>query len=274
MSIANNTDSILKILKELNDSTCFNVYIPSLQKEATFKQLNTEQLKQILETITDSSTLNNNFNQIFLKIIKENLVSEDINAENLNIYDVHYIALHIRLNSLSEKYISYFSEDEIETYNLIDSKYEIDLQRLIESKSVNNIPDEEIVDKQIKITCQTPTVQNEIEYLNFFNELIKTSIIKDIQKIIGEIFVYEIAKSIKTVTINNETIVFNDIPFSKKIEIVNQLPTTTTKLIITYIEKYKTALYDLYSVDIETEINGEKLVLQKQLQYNANLFNY
>jgi len=272
--MSKNIDNILKYLKDLSLATTFKVQIPSLQKEATFKQLNTEQLKQLLETVADNATFNINFNTIFLNVLKDNLIDTDININDLNIYDVQYIALHTRLNGLSETYTAYFSDEEIEEYNLTDSKYEVNLRRLLDSRVINNILNEEITENEIKVICQTPTVQDENEYLKFFNSIIKASILKDFKKIVGDIFIYEIVKSIKTVSINNENIDFKTLPFDKRIQIVNQFPTTLTSKIITYIEKYKSALYDLYLIEIETEVEGNKILLQKQLPYNANLFNY
>lgn len=272
--MAENIENILKYLKDLSIAASFKVVVPSLQKEATFKQLNTEQLKQLLETITDNATFNINFNTTLLKIIKDNLINTDINVNELNIYDIQYIALHTRLNGLSETYTAYFSDEEIEEYNLTDSKYVVNLRRLLESRKINNISSEEIIQDQIKVVCQTPTVKDENEYLKFFNDIIKTSILKDVQKIVGEIFIHEIVKSIKLVSINNEIVDFKSLSFDKKIEIINQFPTTLTSKIITYIEKYKSALYDLYLIEIETDVEGNKLILQKQLPYNANLFNY
>lgn len=272
--MSDNINNVLNYLKDLSVATSFKVLIPSLQKEAAFKQLNTEQLKQLLETVTDNSTFNINFNTTFLKILKDNIISTDINIDELNIYDVQYIALHTRLNGLSEIYTAYFSDEEIEEYNLIDSKYEINLRNLLNNRIPNNILSEEIIEDQIKVVCHTPTVQDENEYLKFFNDIIKTSILNDLQKIIGNIFIYEIVKSIKSVSVSNEIIDFKNLPFTKRIEIVNEFPTTLTSKIITYIEKYKSALYDLYVIEIETEVDGNKLILQKQLPYNANLFNY
>lgn len=272
--MTDNIDSVISYLKDLNLTKSFDVTIPSLQRQATFKQLNTQQLKQILETITENTAFNNNFNLVFLNILKENILTSDIQINNLNIYDVYYLALQMRLNSLSEIYTAYFSEEEVETYNLTDTKYEINLKRLINSKVINNISDEEISESNINIICQTPTIQDECDYIDFFNNLVKTLITKDIQKIIGEIFIYEIVKSIKSANINGVSINFTTIPFDKRINIVNQLPTSLTSKIITFIEKYKSTLYDLYLVEIETEIENNKFYIQKQLQYNANLFNY
>jgi hypothetical protein len=272
--MTNNIDSAITYLKDLNASKSFEVIIPSSQKPVKFKQLNTQQLKQILETITDTTVFNNNFNYIFLNILKQNILTADIEIKDLNIYDIYYLALQIRSNSLSETYTSYFSEEEVEAYNLTDTKYEINLKKLLNSKTIRNVLNEEIIEDNINVICQTPTVQNENDYMDFFNNLVKTSIIKDVQKIIGEIFIYEIVKSIKSVNINGTSINFNDVPFESRIKIVNQFSTTLTTKIITFIEKYKAALYDLYLVEIETEIEGSKFFIQKQLQYNANLFNY
>lgn len=272
--MSNNIDNVLKFLKDLSVSTSFNVTVPSSNKELTFKQLNTEQLKQLLETIADTAAFNNNFNITFYKILKENLLTPNINIEDLTVYDTQYIALQIRANSLSDKLTVYFSDNEIQNYQLPGIKHEINLKEFLKHKSLNSIADEAVSENGVYVTCKVATVKDENDFIKYFTDNLNTFLDKDLQNVVGEIFLYEIVKSIKDVTINDIKTNFSSLTFTDRIEIVKQLPTTLTGKIINYIERYKQALYNLYLVDIQTEVQGQTIVLQKELRYNATLFNY
>jgi len=272
--MANNIDNVLKFLNDLSVSTSFNITVPSSNTELTFKQLNTEQLKQLLETIADNSAFNNNFNIVFYSILKNNLLTPNIDINNLTVYDAQYIALQIRANSLSEKLTVYFTDDETQTYQLPSNKHEINLKEFISHKKLNPILEETITENSVLLTCKTPTIKDENDFIKYFTSNLNTLLDKQLQNVIGEIFLYEIVKSIKDTTINNIKTDFSEITFKDRVEIVKQLPTTLTGKIINFIEKYKQSLYDLYLVDIQTEVQEQKIILQKELPFNATLFNY
>lgn len=272
--MSNNVDNVLKYLKDLSVSTSFNITIPSSGKELTFKQLNTEQLKQLLETIADTAAFNNNFNIVFYKILKENILTPNVDINDLTTYDTQYIALQIRANSLSETLTIYFTDNEIQNYQLPGSKHEINIKELLQHKKLNCIPDEIISENGVYVNCKVSTVKDENDFIKYFTDNLNAFLDKNLQNVVGEIFLYEIVKSIKDVTINDIKTTFSSITFRDRIEVVKQLPTTLTGKIINYIEKYKQALYDLYLVNIETNVQGQTIILQKELRFNASLFNY
>lgn len=269
-----NIDNILEYLKNLSISTSFSVVIPSNNTELTFKQLNTEQLKQILETIADNSAFNNNFNTVLYNIFKDNLITQNVDVNGLTIYDAQYIALQIRANSLSEKLIVYFTDEEVKSYQLPGDKHEINLKELINHKKLNHISDESILENNVTVTCKMPTIKDENDFIKYFTDNLNKFLDKQLQNVVGEIFLYEIVKSIRDVTINNTKTNFSELAFKDRVEIVKQLPTTLTGKVINFIEKYKQSLFDLYLVDIQTEVQGQTIILQKELQFNATLFNY
>jgi len=272
--MAENIENILNYLKELGIATSFSVQIPSTNNIVTFKQLNTEQLRQLLETITSTATITNKFNTVFLKILKDNLLTEGTNIDDLTIYDIQYLALQMRVNSLSDKLTIYFTEEEIDAYQLPNASYELDLKEFINSKKLNVVPNELVTENNIQIICQVPTAKDEGAFLKHFTNNIETVLKKDLEDLVGEIFIYEIVKSIKQITTNETTIIFENLSFTDRAEIVKQLPTSLTGKIITYIEKYKQALYNLYLVNIDVQAQNTSFTLQKELQYSATLFNY
>jgi hypothetical protein len=271
------TDSInnvLNFLKELNTTSTFTVVIPSTNQELIFKQLNTEQLKQILETIADTTIFNNNFNVTFYKILKANILTQGVNVDDFTIYDAQYIALYMRINSLSEKYTVYFTQDEVQAYELFGNKHEILLKEVVDSKKLTDLQEHVVSENNISITCKVPTLRDENDFIKHFTGKLKTLVNQEIETVVGEIFLYEIVKSIKNITINNTVTEFPALTFNDRVEIVKQLPTLITSKIITYIEKYKQALYDLYLVNIQAQTQNQTIILQKELQYNGTLFNY
>jgi hypothetical protein len=270
----NTFDNVLNYLKDLSESKSFKILIPSLQVEATFKQLNTEQLKLILGTITDTSSIVNRFQIILYNIVKENLIEKNIDIDQLTTYDFYYIALQIRINCLSENYTVLFTENEIEIYQLPILEYVANLREVLSQKQIKNILGETFIENDISVLCAPTTIKNEIEFVSFFDNNLKALANSDMQKVIGEIFIYEITKSIKQITLNHEVIDFYTLTFEQKIALVKQLPVTLTSKIIRYIENYKQTLYDLYLIQIETINDNNTVIFQKELQYNATLFNY
>lgn len=272
--MAENMQNILNYLKELNVALSFTTVIPSTNKTITLKQLNTDQLKRLLETIADSATITNKFNYTFFDILKENTLTQDINIDDITIYDAQYLALQMRINSLSEKLTIYFTEEEIESYQLPGTSHEINLKEIVANKKLNVIPDEVIIEGSIKVTCQVPSIKDENIFTKYFAENLEVLSKKDLDNIIGEIFIYEIVKSIKDVNINEIETDYTNLTLINKASIVKELPTTLTSKIVSFIEKYKQALYDLYLVNIEVQTQNNTFLLQKELQFSHTLFNY
>lgn len=268
--MSQNVDNILSFLKDLSVATSYKLTVPSNNKEITLKHLNTEQLKELIETVTDTVVINNNFDAVFYNILKSNILTSDINVDDFTIYDVYYIALQTRISCLSEIYTIHFTEQEVQTYKLPTNKHKINLKEILNSKQLNSIANETITENHINITCKVPTVKDECDYIKYFADNLNTLLDKELQNVVGEIFIYEIVKSIKDIFINDTLVDFSSLSFKDRVDVVKQLPSTLTGKIITFLEKYKQALYELYLVDIQFQT----LILQKELQYNATLFNY
>jgi hypothetical protein len=272
--MSQNINGILNTLKELSVTASFKVYVPSLSQDILFKQLNTEQLKRLLETIAYTATVTNKFNLAFYDILKENLLSTEINIDNLTLYDAQYIALQIRANCLSDNLTIYFTDEEVEMHQLPDDKYEINLRDILNDKQFYIIPEESITDGSISVSCRPPTLKDENIYIKYFVDNLDNLLDQKIQNVIGEIFLYEVVKCIKDITTNGTTTDLTNMPLENKVSIIKELPTTLTGKIISYIEKYKQALYELYLLTIQIKTENQTISFQKELQYNAALFNY
>jgi hypothetical protein len=114
----NNVQDVLQLLKELDLTSSFEVYIPSLKKNVKFKQLNTEQFKRLLKTVVDSPIYNSEFIITANNIIKENCLEKDISTTNFNILDKLLIFIKMRIESVSPDFTFNLSKEEIAEYNL------------------------------------------------------------------------------------------------------------------------------------------------------------
>ena len=103
---------VLQLLKDLDQTNSFEVYLPSLQRSAPFKQLNTEQLKKILKTIIDSPIHNTEFTITFNSIIRDNILDDSVNVEELNVFDKTLILIKTRIESISPEYTFTLNDEE------------------------------------------------------------------------------------------------------------------------------------------------------------------
>jgi hypothetical protein len=116
-----NTDDILKMLKDIESTFSYSVYIPSLKKEVNFKQLTTEQLKTLYKTTINRAILNLEFNTNFNNIIKENCLDVEVDINKLTIYDKIFIFVKTRIECLSPDIKFYLNEDEKDELNTTDN---------------------------------------------------------------------------------------------------------------------------------------------------------
>jgi len=91
------SDLLASIIEEQTFST-----VLTNEKECTFKQLNTSQLKDLVKTVVDSPLTQAVFNTAISKIMKDSLQTEGVNILNLNIFDRLIFILETRINSLSD----------------------------------------------------------------------------------------------------------------------------------------------------------------------------
>jgi hypothetical protein len=273
MSTTNDFNDIVKILQELNTINGFEVYIPSLEKNIKFKQLNTEQLKKLLKTVIDSPIYNTQLILTFNEIIKENCL-EQINVDKLTILDKHIFLLKTRIESISSDYTFTFSEKDIAEYNLSSENYTINLNSIYDN-FINNLPDVKSQTynyETFTITCSLPTleIENKLEQELHQYVKLKISTPDELRSALGDTFINEITKYISELKINEQNIDLNTYDFKSRIQIIEQLPTNTLSNVLKYIENYKTIISSLFNCSIITE-NG--IEFTKELPQDATFFN-
>lgn len=262
----------LSALKELDQTTGFDTFIPSLQKEIKFKQLTTEQLKSILKTVVDSPIYNSRFITSFNNIIKENCLDESVNINKLNIYDKLLILFKTRIESISPEFVFQFSDEEIKENNLTftgEAKKTINLKEHLEEflkKEYVFLP-EVIEYESCSLTCNLPTIdtENKLEKELHKNIKIEVESTDELREIIGETFINELTKYITDITIGENKLDLSSLDFKNRVKVVEQLPTNIVNKVLKYIESYRSKIKELTSINISG--------INKDIPSDASFFN-
>ena len=251
MSTSLDVKDILSLIKDLDNNTNFNLYIPSLQKEIGFKQLTTEQLKRILKTVIDSPIYNTEFTLTLNSIIKENCLDKEINTENFTVYDKMLILFKTRIESISTELTLNFTDEEKDQFKGIEDSKVINLAEHFNSFIEKNISFQEETFELNKciLVCNLPTIQteNKLEKELHKNTKLEVSTTEELRNIVGETFINELVKYISQITVNEKTIDLIALPFKTRINIIESR-TETLERKVNYYEE--TILYYINPIKI------------------------
>lgn len=226
--MSENITDILKQLEKLNETTGISVYVPSLGKAIRFKNINLKQQKDLLKSSIDDTLTRLSFTTKFYSIIKENAI-DYIDVSKLLVIDRLAIAIALRSSGLSSAYGS------------------IDLNNLtkqIQATAIDTSALKATVESQgLTINLEAPTlgVDNDISLTTIAK--LKNISERDVKTQIGELFVHEIVKFIRSITFKTEdgeqTVTFTNLNTDNKISITEKLPSTATSKILDFIKAYR-----------------------------------
>jgi hypothetical protein len=229
--MSTNINDILKQLDSLNESTGIDVYVPSLKKTVKFKNLNLKQQKDLLKSSVDETLTKLSFIVNFFNIIHDNIIDK-IDVNSLYAFDRSAIAIALRANGLNNEYTSGTT-----TINLLDVIKELS------AIPVTDVFTTSIETNDISIDLEVPRLGYDRDISNLTINKLKTIQDRDIKSLVGELFVYEIIKYIKTVTFKlptgNQAIPFNTLKIDEKISIIEKIPSTLTNKILQFIKTYR-----------------------------------
>lgn len=256
--------TVLTLLNELDQSTSFNVYLPSLQRNAPFKQLTTEQLKRILKTIIDVPLYNTEFILTVNSIIKENCLETDLDTNNLTVLDKQIILFKTRIESVSSNYTFEFNNEK-STVSLSDKLTNfLEKQIIFEPETFSN--------NSYSVICSLPTLitENKLEKELHQNVAFTINTPEELRNAIGETFINEITKFITSITLNLTPIDLSTYSFKDRIKIVERLPISLINDVIKYIEKYRNLVKDLYSFELKL---SDDTIIEQEILQDASFFN-
>ena len=263
---------VLNILNRAQESFGYEIFIPSLQKTVMFRQINTNQQKRLLKSIIDNPAYNTEFIFTFKQIIEENCI-EKLDFNQLTIYDKLIIALTMRSMSIGDDYEVHFTTDDKQKVNLV-----LSLKALCDKAIAEiNVTSATISDEQgkIQIKCDIPTIWDEYKLENELHKNVKSNIQTDneLRETLGEVFINEIVKFTRTLTIKNENdelieIDMQSMPFKDRIKIIGDLGAKLTKEILKYMKKVNEEFAKVTIVKLDH--NGK--TYEERLKIDASFF--
>jgi hypothetical protein len=227
-------DTVVKQQSITAPNTDGNIY--------SFQTLTANQLKELVQTLVDKSLTNLSFNSALYKIIEQNLIKEPETkpAEKFNLIDVTLFLLSARSQIISEKIYMVGEEDKALEINLQDLiKKLLDYIRTTTPENIeSNVIETENIKAVIGIPfMRTETLTNNQIYKNLnLSEETKNS---EVETFVGNAFIAEITKWIKTLQIEEKVLDYDNLPFNSKVKILESLPATLVEKILDYIEKTK-----------------------------------
>jgi hypothetical protein len=249
--MSSNVSDILKQLDSLNQTTGIDIYIPSLTKKIKFKNLTLKQQKDLLKASVDETLTKLSFIINFYSIIRENLIDPSIDINTLYTFDRSAIAIALRSNGLDD---TYKSEENI-----------LNLNDLLKSIPIITIDQQKL---KTALTVQNLSVDLEAPHLNTDRDVslaalskLKNLQEKDVKTLVGELFIHEIVKFIRTVTFKTETddktISFSDLKIEDKISIIEKFPSTLTNKVLEFIKNYRELEAKFTTIgDTNIEVDG------------------
>jgi len=234
--MSNNVSDFISKLEKLNNEKV-DVFIPSRNKTVKVKPLNIKQQKDLIASALDGIKGALNYNKTINQIILDNSGLSD-----LKIYDKLPFCISLRTQALGSKIRS--SEDNI-----------VDLEDTLEN--IKNTPfklkDKSTIKyENLKVSLKIPTLQEEISLISKCEDLFSGG--SDVTKeAVGILYLFEIAKYITEVAIDDEIIDMSEIKIQEKIDLIENLPLS----IYTELTKFAESLTS-YEEQIIT-INDEQV---------------
>lgn len=242
-------EDFLKLINEVNSSETFDITFTN-GTTLTFKELTTNQLKSLVKAIVDSPLTQAEFNNTLFDIMKDSCVNKDVNFADYNVVDRLIFCLTTRIHSLSET-LTLVTEKK--TYNV---KLKEILKNLIETIQIKSesFKDGTTTKGNITLTYGLPTLRVE-EQLNrelYKDKNINVDTADELRKLLGEAFINEIAKSVKTAMFKDNVLDFSSQNFKSRLHILEQLPALAVQEVITFIEIYKKEIENALRLDEST----------------------
>lgn len=269
-----NIQDILTQLDRVNSSYSYDVWIPSLGKDVSFKEMTTAQQKRIIKSIIDSPVYNSEFIKACYTIIKENCDDKTIEVDKFTIIDKLLILLKMRSVSIGNE-MTVKIKSKISKGTEVKSKVNLEKIYTDSVKIVKNISPIVIEKDKFKIECSVPNILSEYNIEKYIQnkhgeEEIKTN--AQLRKNVGEKFITELSKYINKLTIEDTEIVFEDISWKDKINILEKLPSKIMEDVYMYIETITKEIKKITIIDKTITINGEAEAVKQELDINPGFF--
>ena len=234
---------ILNVVQRQKTAYASNYWVPSLEKDVKFCEINTSQQKRLIKSIVDSPVYNTEFIQTFRDVLRENC-TDDVDIDELTVIDKLLLALGLRISCVGNMIDLEIQPDPEEEPKAVP----VDLMKVYDSakKALTNIKAEMFEDKLFVVECNVPTIGTEYRLEREFrvdNENIEIETNKELRDTIGEAFIDEVVKYVSDVSLKSgdgiTEITWNKFNFADRIQVVESFSTSLLKDIISFINNVK-----------------------------------
>jgi hypothetical protein len=234
------------LLNELVDEQTFDLELTD-GSVVKCKSLTTAQLKDLIKAVVDSPITQSRFNSAATKIFKDSV--ELPSGYTPTVVDRLLFLFETRINSISPTIALTNSDDKRVDVDLIKIGAELS-NTIKENQNLFHVKTFE--EGKFFLTVATPTLfaeeqLNEEVYATFEADMTDND---SIRNVIADMFIYEIAKYISSLTLDGRTTLdFTKTSFQERVNVLQKLPVALTQKIVEYIEKQKSLLDQHLIVD-------------------------
>ena len=245
-----NFNEAVNILDNLSkESFTSEVWIPSLEKFIKIQEITAKQQKSLIESAIDLVSSKQTFSKFFYEIVLQNCIEKDL-VKSFTIADKFSIAFYLR-QQISDDINVIFQENP-------EVKSSIEISKIIEKILQYKHPKPEIMlfsknNVNIEIEMSMPIFSEESSFDSYIygKDLNKKDQIQEIKNIITDAFIGEVAKFIKEIKINDNSMNYNILHIPQKIQFVEKLPASLIKNVLEKAVKWKSEIDNLSSVNFE-----------------------
>jgi len=249
MSETGQLNDILNAINEVNNKNIYPVYVPSLKKDVLFREMTTGQEKMLIKTIVDNPVYNSEFIFAIRQIIKENCAEDGLNVDELNLIDKTAICFTMRLKSIGDEFDYTFKDANM--------KKKVKISDYIDAFRDLSIPEDKIVGTDdIKVVCSYPSILTEYAIEKEFrpdNDNIEIKTVEEARKVLGDVFVNEIVKYIKQLSVNGTEFDITDLQFKDRVKILETLGNNVLSQIMSYIEDSNKEIQEALKIELELD---------------------
>jgi hypothetical protein len=283
-SVRNETGSmedVLGMMDRVNEVFAYEVWVPSLNKNVMFRELNTNQQKRLIKAIIDSPVYNTEFIFTLRKIINENCADPTINVDELTILDKMLIAMKMRSVSVGDMVELKIPVGDGDDKTIIQRG--IGLESLIaQLKDTVKLPEVKtfIDDREIyHIECGVPTIATEYRLENEMRKNTESGDINnytELRQTVGDVFIGEIAKYVRGISITEggslTKINIDDLSFRNRLAVIEKIPERIIKDVVDYIEGVTEEIGKVTLVSINIGTDEEPEIKEEKFSIDGNFF--
>jgi hypothetical protein len=234
------SQDVSDFINKLNaTSNRIKMTLPSTGKTIEVKPLSLKQQKDIISCVGDGVAGLISFTRIINDVVTSNTELKDLTQ-----HDKLAIILKLRANSLGSKYK--YKEDSIDISEVVEK-----LQSHTFKASLSN----ELEFEGITVQAEVPSLSWETEVTKKLEDEIKRNGDNN-SKNIGSIYIYELIKHIKSVSLGQSVVNFSELKLRECVSVVESIPLALNKKVVSLIDSIRKEEQELLTINgVTIEIN-------------------